>query len=68
MSDVVDSFSMAQYRLPRTLEVIQAGIERGLHYGVQLFVSQDLEPAVDLAVGENQPGEPLTSEIGRAHV
>lgn len=62
MSDVVDSLSIAQYRLPRTLAVIQTGIERGLHYGVQLFVSRDLEPVVDLAVGENQPGEPLTSD------
>lgn len=62
-SDVVDSLSMAQSRLPRTLAVIQVGIERGLHFGVQLFVSRDLDPVVDLAVGENQPGEPLTSDL-----
>ena len=61
MTDVIDTLTTAQLHLPRTLAVIQAGIERGLHHGVQLYVSRDLLPVVDLAIGENQLGEPLTS-------
>jgi len=62
MTDVIDTLANAQSHLPRTLAVIQAGIERGLHHGVQLFVSRDLRPVVDLAIGENQPRERLTSD------
>ena len=60
--EVIHTFAAAQIDLPQTLAVIQSGIERGLHYGVQLFVSRDLIPVVDLAIGENLPGEPLTSD------
>lgn len=62
MSDLIDSIPSAQTAIPRTLAAIQTGMERGLHHGMQLFVSQHLRPVVDLAVGENQPGEPLTSD------
>lgn len=62
MFEVVNTLVLAQGQLPRTLAVIQAGADRGLHYGVQLFVSRDLQPMVDLAVGENEPGVPLTSD------
>ncbi len=58
----ISTLGAAQNRLPQTLAVIQHGITRGLHRGVQLFVSRDRQPVVDLAIGENQPGEALTSE------
>lgn len=60
--DVIDSLESARRDLPRTLAVIEQGRERGLHLGVQLYVSRDLNTIVNLAVGENQPGELLTTE------
>ena len=61
MTEVIDPLATAQSEIPQTLEVIRAGIARGLHLGVQLYVSRDLRPVVDLAIGENQLGEALTS-------
>ena len=58
----ITTLDATQSQLPKTLAVIQNGITRGLHFGVQLFVSRDLQPVVDLAIGENQPGEALTSD------
>lgn len=62
MPDSIQNLSFAENQIPLTLAVIHSGITRGLHLGVQLYVSRDLQPIVDLAVGENQPGEPLTSD------
>ncbi len=62
MNPPITTLDAAQSRLPQTLAVIQSGITRGLHWGVQLFVSRDLQPVVDLAIGENQPGETLTRD------
>ena len=61
MNPPINSLTAAEHALPLTLAVIHGGITRGLHLGVQLFVSRDRHPLVDLAVGENQPGEALTS-------
>ncbi len=60
--DVIDSLERARSELPRTVAVFERGRERGLHLGIQLYVSRDLNTLVDLAIGENQPGEPLTSD------
>ena len=60
MNPPITTLDAAQSRLPQTLAVIQSGITRGLHLGVQLYVSRELRPVVDLAIGENQPGEALT--------
>ncbi len=49
-------------QLPQTLTVIQNGLAQKLHLGVQLYVSRELQPVFDLAVGENLPGEALTSD------
>jgi CubicO group peptidase (beta-lactamase class C family) len=62
MNQPTTTLDAARNLLPKTLAVIQLGIARGLHLGVQLFVSRDLRPVVDLAVGENQRGEALTSD------
>ncbi len=62
MNRPISTLDAAQSQLPKTLAVIQNGITRGLHLGVQLFVSCDRQPAIDLAIGENQQGEVLTSD------
>jgi Beta-lactamase class C and other penicillin binding proteins len=48
--------------LPRATQLIQQGIQNGLHWGVQLFISQDFQPIVDAAIGEDAPGRPLSTE------
>lgn len=45
-------------RLPRTLELLEAGRDR-LHLGGQLYVWLGGAPVADLAFGEARPGEPL---------
>ncbi len=62
MNPPITTHSAAQTQLPQTFAVIQQGITRGLHLGVQLYVSRDLQPVVDLAIGENLPGEALTGD------
>ena len=53
--------------LPRTSSVIQAGIERGLHSGFQIFVSLRGDVIADTGVGEaclsdeNGPPRPMTA-------
>jgi CubicO group peptidase (beta-lactamase class C family) len=48
--------------LPRTLELLQRGIDDGLHSGGQLFVARHGEVAADLGFGEARPGEPMTRD------
>jgi len=48
--------------LPLTTRVIQQGITEHLHSGVQLYVSQNFQTVADLAVGEDRPGIPLSTE------
>jgi CubicO group peptidase (beta-lactamase class C family) len=62
MNPPITTLDEAQRQFPNTLAVIQNGITRGLHRGVQLFVSRDLRPVVDLAIGENLPSEALTRD------
>ncbi len=48
--------------LPRTLHVIQEGIQRSLHSGVQLYVSLQRRVVADIGIGEDRPGVPLTAD------
>jgi CubicO group peptidase (beta-lactamase class C family) len=50
----------ATHPLPLVRNLIEAGRADGLHHGAQLYVSQHGVPLAHLALGENQPGEPLT--------
>jgi len=52
----------ADERFPRTIQVLQAGMEQGLHSGAQVYVSQNFLPVANFAVGENRPGVPLTPD------
>ncbi len=62
MNEPIRTIHDAELALPRTLSAIRTGMSRGLHHGIQLYVSRDLHPIIDLAVGENLPGESLTSD------
>jgi CubicO group peptidase (beta-lactamase class C family) len=48
--------------LPRTAAVIQEGIDRGLHTGVQIYVSLEGRAIADYGTGEGAPGELMTPE------
>lgn len=52
-SDLQQSFS-------RVYSVIEQGLERGLHTGCQLYVSQYGTVRIDAAIGESQPGLAMT--------
>ena len=43
--------------LPRTAAVIQAGMDRGLHTGIQIYVSLHGDVIVDSAIAADLPGE-----------
>ncbi len=45
--------------LSKTLALLEAGIDAGLHAGGQLFVSRGGSVKADLAFGEARPGEPM---------
>lgn len=62
MNKAIRTIHDAELALPRTLSAIRTGMSRGLHHGIQIYASRDLSPIVDLAVGENVLGEPLTSD------
>ena len=42
--------------LPRTRSLLEAGIEKGLHPGAQIYVSLNSEALVDEGIGESRPG------------
>lgn len=48
--------------LERTREILEGGIEAGLHLGGQLYVSRKGEAVADLAFGEVRPGEAMDPE------
>jgi CubicO group peptidase (beta-lactamase class C family) len=48
--------------LPRTRDVLLAGIDAGLHIGAQVYVSQHGNIIADFALGEARPGVPMTTE------
>lgn len=49
-------------RFPKTLSVIQAGIERRLHTGCQLYISHAGSVVANCGIGESHPGQPMTSD------
>lgn len=49
----------------RTIEVIEQGLQQGLHLGVQMYVSRHGEPLLDAAFGESRPGQPMLRETSQ---
>lgn len=49
-------------QFPQAFAVFEQGRERGLHHGLQVFLSRGGEVFADVAVGEARPGEPLTTD------
>lgn len=49
-------------RFPLAADVIQQGIERGLHFGAQVSISQHGNVLADAGIGLAAPGVPMTSE------
>ena len=47
--------------LPQTVAVMEEGIARRLHLGVQVYISQHGQVIADGAVGKARPEEALTS-------
>lgn len=53
------------HTLYKTHQVLQRGIDQGLHLGAQLYISQSgvsHGEGTDLVVGERAPGEPMTAD------
>src|SRR6266851_1701590 len=48
--------------LPRTVAVIERGIEDGLHLGAQGYVSVDGRPVAELAIGQARAGVPMSAD------
>jgi CubicO group peptidase (beta-lactamase class C family) len=48
--------------LPRTVSILQHGIDEKLHPGAQLYVSRNGTAVADLALGESQLGTPMTRD------
>lgn len=49
-------------QLPRTVAVVEDGIRRKLHAGVQVYVSLNGETVADFGLGQARPGVPMTSQ------
>jgi CubicO group peptidase (beta-lactamase class C family) len=48
--------------LRKTQHHLQAGLHHGLHLGAQVYIAQRGEVLADFALGESEPGQPLTRE------
>ena len=48
--------------LPRTYEILRAGMEAGLHIGAQAYVSQRGRTIGDFAIGKARPGVAMTTD------
>lgn len=48
--------------MPQTTAVLRSGVERGLQFGVQIYVSQRGHVRLDDGFGEARPGVPLTRD------
>jgi CubicO group peptidase (beta-lactamase class C family) len=48
--------------LPQTAQLLQQGLDDGLHIGAQIYVSQNGTPLVDDALGEARPNVPMAPE------
>jgi CubicO group peptidase (beta-lactamase class C family) len=49
-------------RLPRTVDVLERGIDDGTHIGAQLYASVEGRTLADVALGEARPGVPMTTD------
>ncbi|MDB6035605.1 MAG: Serine hydrolase [Verrucomicrobiales bacterium] len=47
--------------LPRTLSILEQGLQEGLHLGAQVYVSLRGKPLADFAIGDSKPGLALTT-------
>jgi CubicO group peptidase (beta-lactamase class C family) len=47
---------------PHLLKAFDEGVATGLHRGLQIYISQHGQPLLEAALGEAEPGLPLTSE------
>lgn len=52
-----------QNKLPQTHAVVQQGIERGLHSGLQLYVSRNKTVVADVGVGTDDADRPMNSDV-----
>lgn len=48
--------------MKKTLDVLQRGIDQGLHPGAQLYVWHRGEVVIDTAIGQARPGVPMTAD------
>jgi CubicO group peptidase (beta-lactamase class C family) len=48
--------------LPRTVAVLERGIEEGIHLGAQGYVAVDGQIVAELTVGQARAGEPMTAD------
>ena len=51
---------MRQASFPKSLTVLQRGLEERLHAGAQLYVSRDNRVLADVAIGESSEGIPMS--------
>lgn len=49
-------------QFPQTIEAIEDGIDRGLHSGLQIYVSQRGRVLLNVGVGQSTPGRLMTSD------
>jgi CubicO group peptidase (beta-lactamase class C family) len=49
--------------LPSAVQHFERGVFRGRHAGAQLYVSLHGQTVADVAMGENRPGEPMTTDL-----
>lgn len=54
--------NMGRNQFPKTIALIEAGIEQNLHHGFQLYVSRHGKTVADLGIGESRPGVPMTPD------
>jgi len=48
--------------LPKACQIIKDGIQQQLHWGMQIYVSQKGRAVCEFAMGQNLPGEPLSTD------
>lgn len=53
---------MSAQSFPAVRQAVQDGIDRRLHTGVQIYVSQDLRPLLNTVIGSSGDSTPLTFE------
>jgi CubicO group peptidase (beta-lactamase class C family) len=49
--------------IPRTAQMLEKGINSGLHVGAQLYLARDGETIADVGIGEARPGVPMRPDM-----